>query len=211
VRPRTKYWLTAAVVVPALVALVGIAVRGGAIEQRITDEADGSLASAGDSAASVVIDGRDVTLVGVPYERIPDAVKAVRALPGVNKVSAREPALGPLTIDVDDQQVVVSGTTQEESWRRQFVHVIGEYVRGRTLVDHTSTSPGTDFAMTTTAAAALVSVLTIAPGARVDVSVNDGQVVLDGVQPDASRKANTTKVLGQLFGSGVVVDKTRSA
>jgi hypothetical protein len=39
----------------------------------------------------------------------------------------------------------------------------------------------------------------------------DGQVVLDGVLPDAERKANTAKLLQRLFGNGVVVDKTRSA
>lgn len=206
-RPTTRYWLTSAVAVPAVLALVGIAVQGNNIERQISDESTKALAGNGE----VVVSGRDVTLVGVPFERIQDTEKAVRALPGVRTVSAREPALGPMTISVDDKQVVVAGTTQQDVWRKQFLHVIGEYAHGRTLVDHTSTSPGTDFAMTTTAAAALVSVLTLEPGADVKVSVVDGQVVLDGVLPDAERKANTAKLLQRLFGNGVVVDKTRSA
>ena len=206
-RPSTRYWLTSAVAVPAVLALAGIAVQGNNIERQISDESTKVLAGNGE----VVVSGRDVTLVGVPFERIQDTEKAVQALPGVRTVSAREPSLGPMTISVDDKQVVVAGTTQQDVWRKQFLHVIGEYAHGRTLVDHTSTSPGTDFAMTTTAAAALVSVLTLEPGADVKVSVVDGQVVLDGVLPDAERKANTAKLLQRLFGNGVVVDKTRSA
>lgn len=206
-RPWTRYWLTSAVAVPAVLALVGVAVQGNGIERQITAESTTALSGSGEA----VVSGRDVTLVGVPFERIPDAEKAVRALPGVRAVTARQPALGPMTISVDDKQVVVTGTTQQETWRQQFLHVIGEYAHGRPVVDHTSTSPGTDFAMTTTAAAALVSVLTLEPGADVKVSVVDGQVVLDGVLPDATHKANTTKLLQRLFGNGVVVDKTRSA
>jgi osmotically-inducible protein OsmY len=207
VHPWTRYWLTSAVVVPAVLALVGVAVQGNGIEQQITAESTKALAGTGD----VVVSGRDVTLVGVPFERIPAAKQVVQALPGVRTVTAREPALGPLTISVDDKQVVVTGTTEREPWRKQYLQVIGEYTHGRALVDHTSISPGTDFAMTTTAVAALVSVLTQAPGTNVKVSVLDGQVVLDGVLPDAERKANTAKLLGRLYGKGVVVDKTRSA
>jgi len=207
VRPWTRYWLTSAVAVPAALALIGIAVQGNDIERRISTESNQALAGSGD----VVVSGRDVTLVGVPFERIPDAKKTVQALPGVRSVAARDPALGPLTISVDDKQVVITGTTQQDAWRKQFLHVIGEYAHGRALVDHTSTSPGTDFAMTTTAAAALVSVLTLEPGANVTVSVTDGRVVLDGVLPDAAHKANTVALLTRLFGQGVVVDKTRSS
>ncbi|HTI22341.1 MAG TPA: BON domain-containing protein [Kutzneria sp.] len=206
-RPWTRYWLTSAVAVPAALALIGIAVQGNDIERQISAESNKALAGSGD----VVVSGRDVTLVGVPFERIPDAKKAVQALPGVRSVAARDPALGPLTISVDDKQVVITGTTQQDAWRKQFLHVIGEYAHGRALVDHTSTSPGTDFAMTTTAAAALVSVLTLESGANVTVSVTDGRVVLDGVLPDAAHKANTVALLTRLFGQGVVVDKTRSA
>ncbi|MFC0431153.1 hypothetical protein [Kutzneria buriramensis] len=206
-RPWTRYWLTSAVAVPAALALVGIAVQGGDIERQISAESSKALNGVGD----VVVSGRDVTLVGVPFERIPAAKEVVQALPGVRTVSAREPALAPLTIAVDDSQVVVTGTTQRDAWRKQYLQVIGEYTHGRTLVDHTTTSPDTDFAMTTTAVAALVSVLTQAPGTDVKVSVVDGRVVLDGVQPDAARKASTAKLLGRLYGSGVVVDKTRSA
>jgi osmotically-inducible protein OsmY len=207
VRPWTRYWLTSAVAVPAVLALVGIAVQGGDIERQISAESSKALNGSGD----VVVSGRDVTLVGVPFERIPAAKEVVQALPGVRTVSAREPALAPLTIAVDDSQVVVTGTTQRDAWRKQYLQVIGEYTHGRTLVDHTKTSPDTDFAMTTTAVAALVSVLTQAPGTDVKVSVVDGRVVLDGVQPDAARKASTAKLLGRLYGNGVVVDKTRSA
>ena len=206
-RPWTRYWLTSAVAVPAVLALVGIVVQAGDIERQITGESSKALAGTGD----VVVAGRDVTLVGVPYERIPAAKEAVQALPGVRTVSAREPVLRPLTISVDDSQVVVTGTTQREAWRKQYLQVIGEYTHGRALVDHTTTSPDTDFAMTTTAVAALVSVLTQSSGTDVQVSVVDGRVVLDGVQPDAARKANTAKLLGRLYGNGVVVDKTRSA
>jgi osmotically-inducible protein OsmY len=207
VHPWTRYWLTSAVAVPAVLAVVGVAAQGGDIERQISAESAKALAGNG----SVIVSGRDVTLVGVPFERIPAAKDAVRVLPGVRTVSAREPALGPMTVSVDDKQVVVTGTTQREAWRKQYLQVVGEYTHGRALVDHTSTSPGTDFAMTTTAVAALVSVLTQSPGADVKVSVVDGQVVLDGVVPDATRKANTAKLLGRLYGNGVVVDKTRSA
>jgi len=207
VRPWTRYWLTSAVAVPAVLALIGVAVQGADIERQISAESTKALAGNG----TVVVSGRDVTLVGVPFERIPDTEKAVRALPGVRTVAAREPALGPLTISVDDKQVVIAGTTQQDTWRKQFLHVVGEYAHGRPLVDRTSTSPGTDFAMTTTAAAALVSVLTLEPGADVKVSVVDGQVVMEGVLPDVERKSNTAKLLQRLFGGGVVVDKTRSA
>jgi osmotically-inducible protein OsmY len=199
--------LTAAVAVPAVLAVVGVAVQGAGIEQQITAESTTALAGSG----SVVVSGRDVTLVGVPFERIPDAEKTVQALPGVRAVDARTPTLGPLTLAVDDQRVVISGTTQQETWRQQFLHVIAECAHGRSLVDKTSTSPGTDFAMTTTAAGALVSVLTLEHGADVTVSVANGRVTLDGVLPDATRKANTAKLLQRLFGAGVVVDKTRSA
>jgi hypothetical protein len=207
VRPWTRYWLTSAVAVPAVLAVVGVAMQGGDIERQISAESTTALAGNG----SVIVSGRDVTLVGVPFERIPAAKDAVRVLPGVRTVSAREPALGPMMVSVDDKQVVVTGTTQREAWRKQYLQVVGEYTHGRALVDRTSTSPGTDFAMTTTAVAALVSVLTQSPGADVKVSVVDGQVVLDGVEPDATRKANTAKLLGRLYGNGVVVDKTRSA
>ncbi len=212
VRPWTRYWLTSAVAVPAVLAVVGLAVQGGDIERQISAESTTALNSLGLTGnGSVIVSGRDVTLVGVPFERIPAAKDAVRVLPGVRTVSAREPALGPMTVSVDDKQVVVTGTTQREAWRKQYLQVVGEYTHGRALVDRTSTSPGTDFAMTTTAVAALVSVLTQSPGADVSVSVVDGQVVLDGVEPDATRKANTAKLLGRLYGNGVVVDKTRSA
>jgi osmotically-inducible protein OsmY len=199
--------MISALAVPAVLAVVGVAVQGGDIERQIAAESRTALAGTGD----VVVSGRDVTIVGEPFEKIPAARGAVQALPGVRTVSAREPALGPLTIAVDDRQVVVTGTTQREAWRKQYLQVIGEYTHGRPLVDHTSTSPGTDFAMTTTAVAALVSVLTQEPGADVTVSVIDGRVVLDGVLPDAARKANTAKLLSRLYGNGVVVDKTRSA
>ena len=68
-RPWTRYWLTSAVAVPAALALIGIAVQGSDIERRIAAESNQALAGSGD----VVVSGRDVTLVGVPFERIPDA------------------------------------------------------------------------------------------------------------------------------------------
>lgn len=189
-------------------ALIGVAAQGNDIQRRIQDGTRDSLAGLGESAATFVVDGRDVTLSGVPQERIADTVRAVGAVHGIGAVAAQEPALSPLRIDVDDKQVVVSGATQQESWRQRFVLSIGNYAHGRTVVDHTTTSPGVDFAMTTTGAVALVSVLTAQQGTRLSVSVVDGRVVVDGVLPDDNSKATTTKMLRQLFGTGVVVDKT---
>ncbi|GAA0633333.1 hypothetical protein GCM10010174_63220 [Kutzneria viridogrisea] len=206
--PWTARWLTGAVAVPAVLAVVGVAAQGAGIEEQVLATTRGVLASGGQAGATAVVSGRDVTLSGVPYERIADTVKAVGAVDRVGSVVAREPRLSPLKIDVTDQHVVVTGTTQQEAWRQRFVRAVAEYSHGRELVDHTSTAQGADFAMTTTAAAALVSVLTVQPGAEVSVSAAEGRVQLDGVMPDDARRANTVDLLTRLFGAGVVVDKT---
>lgn len=198
-----RWWFWAAVVVPAFVAAVGLVLQAGSIERHVEAEARKAL-----PGAELVVDGRDVTVSGIPVEQIAATERQVEAATGVRSVSVVEPKLAPMTMVFRTGEVVVSGTTEQQAWREQFVHGLIEHTHGRALVDETRTERGTDFPITTKAAETVVALITQQPE-DMTVTIEARKVTIAGVVPDDNRRKAIVALMKRLFGDSTVVDKTQ--
>jgi hypothetical protein len=198
-----RWWFWAAVLVPAFVTAVGLFVQAGSIERHVEAEARKAL-----PGGELVVDGREVTVSGVPVEQIAATEKQVEAATGVRSVSVVDPKLSPMTMLFRTGEVVVSGTTEQQAWREQFVHKLIQHTHGRAFVDETRTERGTDFPITTKAAETVVALLTQQPE-EMTVTIEARKVTITGVVPDDHRRKAIVVLMKRLFGDSTVVDKTR--
>jgi hypothetical protein len=198
-----RWWFWAAVVVPAVVTVVGLIVQAGSIERDVEAAARKAL-----PGAELVVDGRDVTVSGIPVEQIAATERRVGAVAGVREVSIVDPSLAPMTLVFRAGEVVVTGTTAQEAWREQFVERLTEHTHGRVLVDETRTERGTDFPITTKAAETVVALIAQQPE-DMTVVVEARKVTVSGVVPDENRRKAIVALMKRLFGDSTVVDKTR--
>jgi kynureninase len=204
--PRfSRWWFCAAVVVPAAITATGLTVQCGGIERTV-----GTAVRAMVPAAEVVVDGRDVRISGLPAEQLARALRDAGGVPGVREVSALRPEFAPMRITFQGSEIVVTGATGKQAWRDRFIGVLRRQAPSRShLVDQTQTVPGTDFPITTTAAAAVIAVIARQP-ADMTVSVDSGLMTVSGVVPDAGRHTAIVSVLHRLFGADKVIDQTRT-
>jgi hypothetical protein len=198
-----RWWFWAALVVPAVVTVVGLTVQAGSIERDVEAGARKAL-----PGAQLVVNGRDVTVSGIPVEQIAATERQAEAVAGVREVSVVDPELAPMTLVFRTGEIVVSGTTEQEAWRAQFVEELTEHTHGRVLVDETRTERGTDFPITTKAAETVVALIAQQPE-DMTVVVEARKVTVSGVVPDENRRKAIVALMKRLFGDGTVVDKTR--
>jgi hypothetical protein len=199
-----RWWFWAAVSVPALVTAVGLIAQAGSIERHVEAEARKAL-----PGAELVVDGRDVTISGIPVERIAATERQAEAATGVRSVSVVDPELAPMTLVFRTGEVVVTGTTEQQAWREQFIAKLIEHTHGRALVDETKLERGTDFPITTKAAEAVVALLTQQPE-DMTVTVEARKVTITGVVPDDNRRKAIVALMKRLFGDSTVMDKTKT-
>lgn len=198
-----RWWFWAAVLVPAVVTAAGLVVQGGSIEREVE-----ASARAAYPAARIVVNGREATISGVPVELLPEARQKVEDATGVGGVSTIEPNLAPMRILFQANEITVVGSTEQQAWRERFVGAIGAEANGRAVVDQTRTVPNTDFPITTTAAAAVVSLITQQPE-DMTVVVDAGKVTVSGVLHQNHRAA-IVALMRRLFGAPTVIDQTRT-
>ncbi|MET0132787.1 MAG: BON domain-containing protein [Kibdelosporangium sp.] len=199
-----RWWLWAAVLVPAVLTVAGLTVLGGGIERSVGDSVRAVL-----PGAKVVVNGRDVTISGVPAELLPAARKAVEDLPAAGSVSTVEPNYAPMRIVFRGGEVIVTGNTERPAWRDHFLRAIGRQAPGRQVVDQVRTAPNTDFPITTSAAATTVAVIA-RQSVDLTVAVERGKVTVAGVVPDDGRRSEIVDTLRRLFGADTLIDQTRT-
>nr|WP_157529034.1 BON domain-containing protein [Kibdelosporangium sp. MJ126-NF4]CEL21453.1 hypothetical protein [Kibdelosporangium sp. MJ126-NF4]CTQ95980.1 hypothetical protein [Kibdelosporangium sp. MJ126-NF4] len=197
-----RWWFRAAVLVPAVITAGGLVIQTAGIERSVEAEARGAAPS-----ATVVVDGRDVSLKGVPVEQAAEVKRAVEAARGVRDVSVVDPRMPLMRLAFTPAEVTVTGSTEQPAWREQFVRALGERTHGRALVDQTTTVVGTDFPMTRSAAEAVVGLLTQLQD-KVTVEVVPGAVTITGAIPDDNRRRAVIALFKRLFGEKAVADKT---
>jgi hypothetical protein len=198
-----RWWFWAAVLVPAVITAIGLAIQASGIERSIAANVSAVLPD-----VTVVVHGRDVTIGGIQAERLPAARAMAERAEGVREASTKDPELGPMRLLFHGNEVTVTGVTSNPQWRDGFLMAIGAQAHGRTIVNETKTVPGTDFPITTAAAEAVVALITQQPE-DMTVSVEPGRVTVAGVVADNAKRTRIVTVLRRLFGDGTLVDKTK--
>jgi hypothetical protein len=199
-----RWWFWAAVFVPAVITAIGLTIQTSGIQRDIADSVRAAVPS-----ATVQVYGRDVTIGGLPVERLSEAQAVAEKAPGVRQVATLLPALRPMKLVVHGTEVVITGATGKDEWRQRFVGALKSQAHGRTIVDQTKTVADTDFPITTVAAEAVVAVITQQPS-DMTIAVDEGQVVIAGVVPDGVRKTVIVTLLRRLFGAATVIDQTKT-
>ncbi|TCO44704.1 BON domain-containing protein [Actinocrispum wychmicini] len=198
-----RWWFWAVGSVPAAVTAIGLTIQTSGIEGDIRDGVQAVV-----PGAVVQVYGRDVTIGGLQMERLPEARLAAAKAPGVRTVATVDPVLRPMRLVFQGGQVVVSGATGKDEWRRAFVDSLKPHANGHPVVDQTRTVPDTDFPITTTAAEAMVAVVT-QQRSDLTIAVEAGQVTITGVVPDAAVRSAIVTVLRRFLGATTVIDQTR--
>ncbi|MCE7007207.1 hypothetical protein LWC34_30955 [Kibdelosporangium philippinense] len=199
-----RWWFWAAVATPAAITAIGLIIQAPGISRAVSAEAQKAA-----SQGTLVVDGRDVIISGIPVEQAAQVQRAVEAAPGVRAVSVVDPELVPMRMSFTPSTITVTGSTEQEAWRSQFVRALSRQTHGRKLVDETKTQRRTDFPMTTTAAETVVAVLSQQPEAMT-VDVRPNKVVVAGTIPDDGRRKAIVALFKRLFGEKTVVDQTKT-
>nr|QEO73996.1 hypothetical protein [uncultured bacterium] len=200
-----RWWFWAAFAAPAAITAMGLAFQAAAIEDAVEAEARKAAAGQGE----LVVDGRDVTVSGIPVELAGKVATAVDAAPGVRQVSIVEPRLPPIRMRFTAGDVTVTGSTEQEAWRRQFVEALTRHTNGRKFVDETKAVKGTDFPITTKAAEVVVALLSRQPE-ETTVTVAPDKLTITGTIPDDNRRNAIITAFKRLFGNKAVVDQTKT-
>ncbi|SMD26131.1 BON domain-containing protein [Kibdelosporangium aridum] len=199
-----RWWFWAAVVIPAVITAVGLVVQTPGIERTVEAEARKAT-----TQGDLVVDGRDVTISGIPVEQAARVEHEVEAATGVRDVSVVDPELAPMRFSFIANEITVTGSTEQQAWRDQFVRAMSKQTHGRTLIDETKTQRGTDFPITTKAAEAVVALLSQQPE-TMTVDVKPGRVTVAGVIADEDRRKAIVAVFKRLFGDKTVIDQTKT-
>ncbi|ALG07346.1 hypothetical protein AOZ06_10790 [Kibdelosporangium phytohabitans] len=187
---------------PAAITVAGLAIQAGGIERAVAAAVRQSV-----PAGDITVDGRDVTIRGVPAEQVAAVKRDAEAAQGVRVVSVVDPRMPPMRITGTPAGVTVTGSTHQQAWRERFVRALSARTHGRKLVDQTTTVTGTDFPLTTSAAEVVVSLLSQLPD-TVSVDVAANKVIVTGSIPDDNRRRSVVGLFKRLFGESVVTDKT---
>jgi hypothetical protein len=193
-----RWWFWAAVLVPAVVTAVGLTIQTSGIEKDVRESVEAAV-----PGAVVTAYGRDVTVAGLQIERMPEARMAAANARGVRDVVTLTPGLRPMKLTFHADQVVVTGASGKDEWRKGLVAALQQQAHGRTVVDRTRTVADTDFPLTTTAAEIVVAVLT-QQSSDLTVDVDNGQVTVTGVVPDPDKRAVVISVLRRFLGAALV-------
>jgi peptidoglycan-binding protein ArfA len=126
-RPR-RLWLVGALLVPVLLALTGVLVRGHRIEDDLGRRVALAIAAAGHVEDGVRVDGRSVTVDGVVPREAQRVRDVVATVPGVAAVAVHDAKPGELLFFVRANEIVLAGTPADETEG----HVLLESVRART-------------------------------------------------------------------------------
>ncbi|RSM80425.1 hypothetical protein DMH04_30310 [Kibdelosporangium aridum] len=148
-----------------------------------------------------------MTISGIPVEQAAKVEREVEAATGVRDVSIVDPELVPMRISFTPNDITVTGSTEQQAWREQFLQALINQAHGRALIDETKTQRGTDFPMTTKAAETVVAVLSQQPE-PMTVDVRPNRVVVAGTIPDEGRRTAIVALFKRLFGEKTVVDQT---
>lgn len=199
-----RWWFWAAFATPAAITALGLALQAAGIERAVEAEARKAAGQ-----GEVVVDGRDVTISGIPVEQVAKVGREVEAAPGVREVSIVVPDLPQVRFEFTPNDITITGSTEQESRRQEFVRALTKRAHGRKLVDGTKTLDGTDFPITGKAAAVVVAVLSQQPE-ETTVTVVPGKVTVAGTIPDDNRRKAIIAAFKRLFGDKTVADQTKT-
>ncbi|MCO1580780.1 hypothetical protein M8C13_33990 [Crossiella sp. SN42] len=187
-RPQWIGWALTAVAVPVLLAGLGVAVAGPRIEHELTARARAALGGAGHPDAQVAAAGRELTLAGLPGERLAALSTMVANLPGVDSVVARELAPTPVLLRVRDGELLLSATGHSELATRRLLDAVAARCPGHQVTDLTLTAPGTGPDLPAEELARLAQAAAEARGADLTVAIRPEGVTVRGVVADADQR-----------------------
>lgn len=187
-RPLWIGWTITAVAVPALLAGLGVLVAGPRIEQELAHTARQALTGAGHPDAAVSAAGRQLSLAGVPGERLAAVSTMVANLPGVDSVLARELAPTPVLLRVRDGELLLSATGHSPLAVQRLLRAIAEACPGHRVTDLTIAAPGTGPAFPAADLARLAQAVTEARGADLTLAVRPDGLTVHGVVADADQR-----------------------
>ncbi|GAA2840809.1 OmpA family protein [Crossiella cryophila] len=200
-RPQWIGWTLTAVTVPALLAGLGVAVAGPRIERELVTTAEDALGGAGHPDAQVAAVGRELSLAGLPGERLAAVSTMVANLPGVDSVVVRELAPTPVLLRVRDGELLVSATGHSVLATGRLLEEIIARCPGHRVTDLTLPVPGTGPAFASTALAAVAQAAAEARGADLTVAIRPDGVTVRGVVADADqRNVLLERLRGSEFG-----------
>ncbi|MBP2472024.1 peptidoglycan-binding protein ArfA [Crossiella equi] len=188
-RPQWIGWAITAVTVPALLAGLGVAVAGERIEGQLTAGARNALAGAGHPDAQVRTAGRDISLSGVPAERMAALTALVATVPGVDSVTATDLAPTPVVLRVRDGEIAIAGSGHSGLHTQRLLRAVTERCPGHRVADLTLLSPGTGPVLPADRIARIAGAAAEARGADLTVAVRSDGITVHGVVADADQRA----------------------
>lgn len=215
-RDTKPAWLplaAAALIVPTVLAGLTLLWPRPQIEGELTRTAGQALTAAGFTGAGLAVDGRDVTINGLPDGDRQRAIDAVTAVAGVRvarfpdagsgggpapapaQSPAPEPGVGaveaqPFGIARRGEDVVLTGVVGTEAERAAFVAAATAQAGGRTVVDELTVTAGAPLPVGVDDASVGTAAGVLAAGAGdLAVSIAPNGVTLTGTVADEAAKA----------------------
>ena len=195
-------------ILAAFATLTGLGKRD-AIRDDLELRSQAALINSGVSGAQVSVDGRDVTVSGVPADQQDAANDAVRDLDGVRTVSvnadgaqATQAQASPLDIAVAADKITLTGSVPDTATKTALVDAANSKANGRPVIDQLAVPNGAKPSIDGAGVAALIGTLgTSGINARVDGA---GVTLTGVVSDDAARAGIETQVRAGLPGQNVI-------
>lgn len=222
-RPSWLPLAAAAIVVPTVLAGLTLLWPRPQIEGELSRTAGEALTAAGFTDAGLVVDGRDVTISGVPDGDRTRAIDTVQAATGVRV--ARFPDAGsgsggggtgagtgagavqaqPFGIARRGDDLVLTGIVGSEQERSTLVAAATAQAGGRAVIDELAVTPGAPLPAGVDAASVGAAAAAVAAGGDdLAVSISEAGALLTGTVPDeAARTAAETSFATALPGTAV--------
>ncbi|WP_199440828.1 OmpA family protein [Umezawaea beigongshangensis] len=165
-------WSVAALVVPALVAGVGVVRGGGKMERELVSRVGGALAVAG-YRGEVGASGRDVVVSDVVPRDAASVRRVAAGVPGVRSVALREVPAGWLTVLLRADEVVLSGTAADAAEHDELIAAVHAAAPDHRVTDMVAPDSSHRLPVLAAAAAALLR-------AALDSRAHDFGAAVDG-------------------------------
>ncbi|HEY0639802.1 MAG TPA: hypothetical protein VGD67_19315, partial [Pseudonocardiaceae bacterium] len=132
-RPAWLPWGAAVVAVPPLLAALGLVWQRPALEQDLTAHSYQALRAAGLTGATVVFDGRDARVSGVPAGTEHRVAEVLASVAGVRAVGVTAAPAAAVTVDVMlvGERFVVRGRVADPGAERAVLDAVAGSASGR--------------------------------------------------------------------------------
>jgi len=201
-------WLVALLLVPPLLAALGLLWPRPGVERDLTARSAAALAAGGFASAAVSFDGRDAAVTGVPAGAEQRALDVVSRVDGVRVARiGTGAAVRTETVDVTlaGNQVVLQGKVPDEATKRAVLDAAEAEAGGRQVVDQLTVQSGSVLPGDVARIGDLVGALGGGGGER-SISWGSNGVTLSGSVPSEGARAAAEAAVRGALGSDVPVD-----